>query len=409
METANYKALFQPLNIGNVEIKNRIAMAPMATHQATHDGYVTEQMKAWFGARARGGTGLIITGPINTNPWDTEYLRAFNAYLFDWRHKKGVSEMAEVVHAFGAKIFAHLVAGNGRQGGGPSPSAVPVQIRQDLLPEKALKENEKRGYDFFFANRMHGPIPRVLSIEEIVQKEDYWANGVLMARQCGYDGVELNFAHGQLGFQFLSPRTNKRDDIYGGSFENRNRFLVNTLKKAREKVGRDFVIAFRISGDEHMPGGLTHDEIKKICQETEDLVDYIHLSDGCYEATKYVFPDEDGTMLPYAESLKKALKVPVITPSIHNPDMANEAVETGKTDMVSLGRALIADPEWANKAAAGKRIVKCIRCDVACFRFISDDLPTRCVMNPEAGLEEYIPEYRLSRPFKKYWYRSPRS
>jgi len=218
--------------------------------------------------------------------------------------------------------------------------------------------------------------------------------------------VELNFAHGQLGFQFLSPRTNKRDDLYGGSFENRTRFLMNTLRKAREKVGRDFCIAFRISGEEHMPGGLTHDEVKKICQQTEDLIDYIHLSDGCYEALKYTFPEEDGTMLKYAESLKKALKIPVVTPSIHDPGMANKAVKEGKTDIVALGRALIADPDWAHKAAQGKRITKCIRCDIACFRFISDDLPTRCIMNPRAGLEEYIPAYRRSEPFKKHWYRS---
>ena len=407
MEIKKYKALFQPITIGKVKVKNRIAMAPLATHQATHDGYVTDQMKAWFAARAKGGTGLIISGPVNTNPMDAATIRCFNACLYDWRHKKGMSELAEIVHAFGAKMFAQLVAGLGRQGFSPAPSAIPSETPPEMLPQKALKEHEKQGMRFWYLDRMHGRVPPVLSINEIIEREDYWANAVLLAQQCGFDGVELHFAHGHLVHQFLSPRSNKRDDIYGGSFENRTRFLRNIVSKAREKVGRDYCVGFRISGEEHMPEGLTHDEVRKICQQMEELVDFIHLSDGTYEALKYTFPDEDGTMLKYAESLKKVLRIPVITPSIHNPDMAAQAVQDGKTDIVSLGRALIVDPDWANKVAQGKRPIRCIRCDIACLRFISDDLPTRCFINPRAGLEEYMPEYRRSAPFKKHWYRAP--
>lgn len=400
-----YEALFHPITIGKVEIKNRIAMAPCATHQATPDGYVSNQIKAWFVARAKGGTGLIITCPVMTNPRTAEGTPFFNLRLYDVCHKAGMGELAEFVHAFGAKIFANLVPGGGRQtGGGPSPSAIPMEYYPEMLPEKARKEHEKRGLRFGLFDYRNPPIPRVLIIEEIIEIEDYLANGVFLAKQCGYDGVELAFAHGHLGHQFFSSRTNKRDDLYGGNFKNRTRFFMNVLKKARDKVGRDFCIGFRISGEEHMPEGLTHDEVKEICQQAEESVDYVHLSDGCYEAAKYVFPDEDGTMLKYAKSLKSILKIPVLTPSIHDPETAAEAVRSGKTDMVAHGRPLIADPNWVNKVANGEKIVKCIRCDIGCLRFISENAPVRCLVNPEAGLEEYIPEYHLSRPFKKHWY-----
>lgn len=230
------------------------------------------------------------------------------------------------------------------------------------------------------------------------------ASSALLARQCGFDGVELAMAHGHIVHQFLSLRTNKRNDLYGGSFENRARFAINILKKVREEVGSDFCVGFRISGEEHMPEGLTHNEVKKICQIAEPFADYVHLSDGCYEAAKYFLPDEDGTMLKYAESLKKILKIPVLTPSIHDPEMAARAIQDGKTDMVAHGRSLIADPNWANKVAQGKRPVKCIRCMIGCVRFPSEGTSIRCMVNPEAGLEQYVPEYQFSRPFKKHWY-----
>ena len=401
-EIKKHKALFQPITIGKVEIKNRIAMAPLATNQATPDHYVTEQHKAWFAARAKGGTGLIISSPTHVVPRDIPQLGVLR--LCDWTHKLGMSELAETIHAFGAKTFLFITPGCGRQLNQPSPSAVPIEVLPELLPEKARKEHEKRGLPYFgILEHLRGAIPPVLSIDEIVEIEDSIANGALMARQCGFDGVELMCGHGQLGHQFFSRRCNKRDDLYGGSLDNRMRFLKNMLTKAREKVGRDYCIGLRISGEEHMPEGLTFEEVKTICAEMEKLLDYIHLTDGCYEALKYMEPDEDGTMLKYAEGLKKILKIPVITPSIHDPDMAAQAIENGKTDMVSLGRALIADPDWANKVAEGKRPIKCLRCNIGCLDRVPDQVPIRCEVNPRAGQEQYIAEYRRSAPFKKYW------
>jgi len=407
MPANKYEAIFKPVRIGNIEIKNRIAMAPMATYQANPGGFASEQTKAWYAAPAKGGCGLIITAPHHTYPKEAA-LMICHAHLFDRVHKTGMSEVAEVVHAFGAKVFAQVVSGNGRQGKGGAPSAVPYETTADMLPEKSVKEHEKRGLAYFWEERMHGPVPPVLDIEEIKEREEYWANGARLAKECGFDGAEIHTGHGYLGHQFLSPRSNKRTDEYGGSFENRTRFIRNTVTRAREKVGKDFVLGLRISGDERMSGGLTHAEVLRICQELEPMLDYLHLTDGSYEALKYFFPNEDGTMLPWAVSLKKVLKIPVMTPSIHDPDNAEAALASGQTDMVSLGRALIADPEWVNKTAAGKRPVKCLRCNIGCLRFISNQLPTRCIVNPRAGLEQYVPEYRLSPPFKPHWYKLPK-
>ena len=408
IDSNKVEALFQPITIGKVEIKNRIAMAPCATHQATPDGYVSEQLKAWFGARAKGGTGLIITCPVMTHQRTAENTLIFNPRLYHFKHRAGMSDLAEVIHSFGARVFANLVPAGGRQtGGGPSPSAVPIEFHPELMPEIPMKEHEKRGLHFSLAvslQRLSSVVPPVLTIDEIVEMENDMASSALLARQCGFDGVELAFAHGHLVHQFLSPRTNKRDDLYGGSFENRTRFLMNILRKVREKVGSDFCVGFRISGEEHMPEGLTHDEVKEICQIAEPLANYVHLSDGCYEAGKYFIPDEDGTMLKYAESLKKILKIPVLTPSIHDPEAAARAIQEGKTDIVAHGRPLIADPNWANKVAQGERPVKCIRCLIGCVRFPSEGTSIRCMVNPEAGLEQYVAEYQFARPFKKHWY-----
>ena len=402
-----YEALFQPIKIGKVEIKNRIAFAAIMQYGTSLCGDVNEQVKAWYAARAKGGTGLIFTGAINSNERAAKASPYRNLNLYDLRHLFGITELVEVVHAFDSKIFAQLSPGPGRQGIFPAPSAIPYHTPEENFPKRAVAEHKKRGLPFPFAvYRSNGPIPPVLSLEEIQWIEDEWANSVELAKRCNFDGVELHSAHGYLGFGFLSPRSNKRDDMYGGSLDNRMRFLVNAYTKARKKVGNEFCIGFRISGDEHMPGGLVHEEIIQICKRMEGMgVDFIHLSDGSFEAANRLFPDEDGGPhnLEHSESLKRELKIPVITPSVHDPDLGEEAVKKGRTDMISLGRGLIADPAWVNKIAAGKTPTHCIFCLIGCISRIVNFLPVRCIVNSEAGFEQYNPEYKLSPPFKKNW------
>jgi len=413
-----YEALFEPIKINKLEIKNRIVMAPMCTFLNTHDGYVNDATLAYFAARAKGGTGLIMTMPIGCSPFTAERTPFFNLCLWDSAHKPGIAELAETIHYFDAKVFGQLTAfGAGRQSKGGvgrmkglemvAPSETePYHIADGMVPEKMKKQCEKRGWPIWPVPFENGGRPRAFTVDEIEMLEDDMARGAMLSKICGLDGVEMHFPHGYGGYSFLSPRTNFRNDLYGGSFSNRTRVLRNCLKKIRALVGPDFPVAFRISAAEHMPGGLTVEDTAEICKSAEEWgADFIHLSDGCYEAFKYFLPDTDGTILDEAKIIKGAVTIPIITPSVHDPDMAEKAIIEGKTDMVSLGRQLIADPDWANKVASGKGFVKCIRCNIGCIRRILRQLPIRCELNPAAGYERFLPEYRLSSPpDKQSWY-----
>ena len=418
VKTKKYEALFQPIKINKVEIKNRIAMAPMCTFLNRHDGYMNDQTLAYFAARAKGGTGLIMTMPISCSPFTAARTPFYNLCLWDGTHKPGIAELAETIHYFGAKIFGQLTAfgagrqskaGVGRQRGLETVAASetePYHISDNMVPEKMKEHCKKRGWPIWPVPFQDGDRPRAYTVDEIEMMEEDIARGAMFAKMCGLDGVEMHFPHGYGGYNFLSPRTNFRNDLYGGSFRNRTRVLRNSLIKARKLVGPDYCVAFRISAAEHMPGGLTVEDTAEICKAAEEWgADFIHLSDGCYEAFKYFIPDEDGTILDEAGVIKSAVKIPVITPSVHDPDMAEKAIKEGKTDMVSLGRQLIADPDWANKVGSGKKFVKCIRCNIGCIRRILMQLPIRCELNRNAGYERFMPEYRMSLPPKKQsWY-----
>ncbi len=414
-EAGKYKELFKPIKIGNVEIKNRIAMSPMCTSFGTHDGYVTEQFKAYYAARAKGGVGLILSGPVTVVDFQAKRHCNKPLLFYNYSHIPGMSEIAEIIHYFGAKTILQMGSGAGRQAkraGMEDPtldiisaSHVTYRILPESIPKKSADMYAKRGWPPPMAANMVGEIPRPATLEEIEMQEDGYANTAAMARIAGFDGVEIHHAHGYFGYSFLSPRLNLRTDHYGGSLENRTRFMRNSLLKSKQKAGKDFVIGFRISIDELMPGGLTHEEVKQICMQMESLgADFINLSTGCYDRWDSLFPDEDGTMLDGAASIKKVVSIPVITPSVHNPDMAEEAIKAGKTDIISLGRGLLADPAWANKVAQGKKPVKCIRCNFGCLRrLLETGEAIRCEVNPELGFEQYNPEYFPKPPFRRAW------
>ena len=180
-------------------------------------------------------------------------------------------------------------------------------------------------------------------------------------------------------------------------------FLKNLYHKTRKKVGRYFVIGMRISLEEHIPGGQTLEDTKFICREMEKLgLDYISFTNGCYETFHRYLPDEDGTMLDGASEIKRVVKIPTITPSVHDPDLAEKAVSEGRTDMIGLARALLADSQWVSKASAGKRPVRCIKCGL-CWDQIVLGLPIRCTVNPECGFEQYLQRYQPETPLQRVW------
>jgi len=404
-ETAVYPELFRPVEIGGVELKNRIAMAPMNTLFSMNNlGYVNEQIMAYYAARAKGGVGLIISECVLGTRMASRFPYTSNLHLFNGTHVPGLEELVETIHAFGAKTFIQLSVGFGRQGHShdgqapPAPSAVPYGNYPEMLPSKMLKALRKNPQILHprIPTMAHALMPREMTREEIKSEIEEFGRSCVLAVLAGFDGIELHAPHGYLEHQFLSPRSNRRTDEYGGSLENRMRFVLEIYDKVREVIGHAVPVGIRLSGDEHMPEGIHHDELKIVVRTLgERGIDYVHLSSGSYEATKYFFPERDGTMLDEAAGFKSVLPdhVPVMTPSIHDPAVAAQAIRDGKTDLVSLGRQMLIDPEWANKARAGEKFRKCLRCCECLMRTVVG-LPVRCLHNRDLGREKYMPEYR---------------
>lgn len=401
----HHPELFEPIRIGNCEIENRIAMAPMnVLFSMDNRGYSNEQIPAYYAARAKGGTGLIITECVLGTRMASRFPYTSNLHLFNGTHVPGLAEIVETIHAFDSKVFIQLSIGFGRQGHShdheapPAPSAIPYQPELELLPDKIRKYIEANPH--FLNPRipnvgMNPQMPREMSREEIRSEIDEFGRSCVLALVAGFDGIELHAPHGYLEHQFLSPRSNKRTDEYGGSLENRMRFVMEVYDKVREMIGNAVPVGIRLSGDEHMPDGIGHEEQKVVVRELGARgIDYVHLSSGSYEALRHMFPEKDGTMLEEAAGFKSVLPahVPVMTPSVHVPAMAASAIRDGKTDMISLGRQLLIDAEWANKVRAGRKFRKCTRCD-ECLMRTSVGMAVRCIHNPDLGRERYMPEY----------------
>ena len=406
-------AIFQPTRIGNVEIKNRVAMTAMCTSYQDNFGHATEQSKAFINARAKGGVGLIIAGSVTVTQLHADR-RGNSGYkmLNPFAHP-GLADLAEQAHLFGSRIFMQISIGQGRQvyhkqtWMNPqldviSASPVALYISPEMYPRKPVEYHNKRGLEYIQFCGDEALMPREATISEIEETEDTVAASVPILKSLGYDGIEIHSSHGYFAFSFLSPRQNLRTDRYGGDLQQRMTFLRNLLRKSRQAVGEDFVVGVRLTLDEHIEGGLTLEHTKLIAKEVEkEGANYICFSDGSHEAMKYYFPDESGTMIERTAEVKKLLNIPIITPSVDNTDQAEEALSSGKTDMIGMARGLLADPNWVNKVAAGKRPVKCIKCNYGCMNRLKRGLGLRCVVNPELGFEQYIPEYRPSRPIPR--------
>jgi 2,4-dienoyl-CoA reductase-like NADH-dependent reductase (Old Yellow Enzyme family) len=397
--------LFEPIEIGGCKIDNRIVMAPMNVLMcAGNTGLVNDQILAYYAARARGGTGLIISECVLGTRLASRFPYTTNLHLYNSTQLAGLEELTETIHAFGSKVFIQLSIGFGRQGHNPdhepppAPSVVPYQTELDLVPKVVAKHGMKEPSWFLhpetpFVSR--ADVPREMTRAEIRSEIEEYGNSCRLALVAGFDGLEIHAPHGYLEHQFLSPRSNKRTDDYGGSLENRMRFLLECYDSARRAVGDAFPVGVRLSGDEHMPDGIHHDELRLVVKTLgERGVDYIHLSDGSYEALKYFFPEKDGTMIEPAESFKSVLPkgVPVIAASIHDPAKSAAAIREGRIDLVSLGRQMLADPDYANKVKAGEKYDKCSRC-CECLLRTARSLTVRCATNPNLGRERFMPEY----------------
>jgi len=382
-----YGALFQPIEISGLQLKNRLVVPPMGSGFAAEDGSVTDRLINYHEARARGGFAMITLEVTAVDGVEGKG-SGHQLSIFDDRFIPGFKRLVDRVHAAGAKVGVQLYHPGrvtmpafigGRKPVGPS--AVPDPIwRQET---------------------------RELTIEEIHKLVEAFAQGARRAKEAGFDYAELHGAHGYIISQFMSAYANKRTDEYGGGFEGFMRFPLEIVRRARELVGSDFPVFFRISGDELVPMGRSAAEsvemAKRLVQEGINLID---VSVGVMESSAVTSapPDmEEGFNADMAAAFKKALTVPIIAVGrINEPDVAEKIISSGKADLVAIGRQSLTDPEWPNKVAAGRKddIVKCLSCNEGCIEGLAIWLrpSITCVQNLALGKEA---EYASPRAAKK--------
>lgn len=400
-----FKSLMSPIKIGPVDLKNRIALSPMNETMSGHDGQATEEMLAYFAARAKGGAGLIITGAIMGTRLASEFVWGRNLYCYKLGHVQGLHQLTERVHYFGAQIAAQMSIGFGRQGHSddhhdlcPAPTG---GLPYEIFTEKACNGmNNIMKVSEFSRAFLVGQNTREMSIDEIHSEQKEFAQSCQLAVVAGFDVIEVHAPHGYLEHSFLSPLTNKRTDMYGGSWRNRKRFVLEVAEQVRYAVGPGVAVGVRISAEEHMEGGLTREEMIDLAKDLEARgLDYVNLSDGGgYEEGGHLIVDADRVehWPDTAADFKKALKIPVICASIHDPALAESVVAEGKADIISLGRQLLCDPEWPNKVAENRpnNIVRCKRCNICLLRCLAGVTP-RCPHNPNLGREWAMEEYKI--------------
>ncbi|MFF2450040.1 FAD-dependent oxidoreductase [Neobacillus sp. NPDC058068] len=368
-----YPNLFKEGKIGNLTLKNRVVMPPMGTNLAGPEGEVTNHLIAYYEERAKGGTGLII---VEFTCIDYEYGKGFirQLRLDDDRFIPGIHRVANVVHNYGAKVFVQI-----HHAGRQSNSSL-INGKQIVAPSNV-------------ACAAVGEEPRELTTAEVKELVNKFVQTAIRCKQAGIDGVEVHGAHGYLINQFLSPEANLRTDEYGGSFENRMRFLEEIIIGIKENCGKDYPVTVRLSVDEFIEGGIDLELGKDISRYLEKLgVDGLHISCGTYDSMDKIIESplfEQGWRVYLAEEIKKEVNIPVITVgSIREPQFVENILSEGRADFVAIGRGLIADPEWVNKTMEGRdaEIRKCINC-LHCIHSAMGNSHVLCSINARAGRE----------------------
>lgn len=369
--------IFEPLTVKRTTFRNRIIMPPMGSNLATFTGEVSEEMKNYYGLRARGGTALItvenacIDYPLATN--GTKQLRIDGKQFMP-----GLYELTERIHKYGA--LASIQLNHAGASAYPERLAGLQSVSSSSVPSKA-----------------GNPAPRPLTKQEILNIVQKYAEAAERAIQAGFDMVEIHGGHSYLLDQFLSPLYNKRTDEFGGSYENRARFARLVVEAVREKVGRWVPISFRISADEFIEGGNTLDDTLKLLEYIQPEVDIINVSAAVNDSIQYQIDKcdlPDGWRAYLSQAVKEKFGKPVIiSGNFRNPQVAEDTIAAGKTDLIAIGRGLIADPDWVRKAQLGNVacIRKCISCNIGCADHrIAKSQPIRCTVNPNVtGGEGY--------------------
>ena len=382
----DYSILWRPIDINKCRIRNRISMSGMGTFTPTTvDQIETESGMRYYEERAKGGIGLIHTGA-----YFIDEKTAQGGRTLDFSTDKSIpsgTQLTERVHRWGAKIFAQLSCGTGRNGMPQIGERVPI----------SSSENPS-----FYNPDM---ICRALTIDEIEEMMEHWKVAAQNAVYMGFDGIQIHAHAGYLMDQFMSEIWNHRTDKYGGSFENRCRFTMETVDAIRSVVGPDFPITYRISLDHRFPGGRTIEESMKILDVLDKCgIDAFDIDAACYETMDYIFPTRytgEACMAYVCEEARKHLTKPIINTGNHSMESAVALLESGNADIAQFGRQSIADPQFANKLREGRRedVRPCIVCNEECIGRIFGRLTQlSCTVNPSVGFETAMEVKPVSKP-----------
>ncbi|NTW72247.1 MAG: FAD-dependent oxidoreductase [Eubacteriaceae bacterium] len=370
------------MTVRGMTLKNRILMPPMGTNFATVSGEVSEDMKKYYELRAKGGTGLItventcVDFPMGTN--GTKQLR-----IDDNQFVPGLYELAETIHAYGAKASIQL--------NHAGASAYPGRL-DGVQTVSASKVPSKSSGNF----------PRELMEAEIYQIAEKYGKAAARAQLAGFDAVEIHGGHSYLICQFMSPLFNKRTDSFGGSSENRARFARLVLNSVRQAVGPRFPISFRISADDFLNGGNTLEDMLEIMEYLVDEIDIINVSAAQNDNLQYqidMMSLDEGWRSYLGKAFKEKFGKPVVVAgNIRTPQIAEDILARGDADILAMGRGLISEPNWVNKVARGQEnlLRKCVSCNIGCSDHrIGQCKPIRCTINPDLLYEDVYKEKKV--------------
>ena len=389
--------LFTPGKIRSMELKNRIAFAPVGhgfTFGTKPDGFLTERLLAFYEARAKGGAGLIqLTVASLGRPYASQLIFGPGVLgMMTDDHIPGCRRFNDVMHSYGTKVSFSL----GHQG---KTLAEPIQRRPPLEYPELLRVIAPSAY----RDPNTGFWVQEINKDDIAGLMEAFAAAARRGKLSGFDAARIHAGHGYLLHQFLSPRTNQRKDEYGGRPENMARFPCEVVRRVRKELGPDFPIIMRINGDDYIHGGITLDMAKEYAPMlVEAGVDAFSVSSGPFETHHKQFPSmfqQSGALVPLAEAIKKVAKVPVFAVGKIDAVLAERALQEGKADFIEMCRPLMADPDLPNKAREGRieDIRPCIFCG-HCQAAREEAVYASCTVNMGMGKEL---EYKIEPAARK--------
>jgi 2,4-dienoyl-CoA reductase (NADPH2) len=376
-----FEHLLQPGQIGKMVVKNRMKFASTTSNFANHDGTVNEREINFIAERAKGGAGMVTVGGAYPHPLGKGYVGQLGAS--DDKFIPGLRRLAQAVRDNGAKSVCQIMhtaryAHPKEYGIGEMPVG-PSAIQSPL--------------------RKFGEC-RALTKEEIKELVKLYGQAARRIKEAGFDAVEMRAHGGYLGASFLSPWSNKRTDEYGGSLENRARFVLEFIGEVRKNVGDDYPLIFRLNASELMEGGNTEEDLRRVAMMIEDAgINALSITVGWHESPIPSITNEvpPGKWLYLAEGMKKVLKIPVMMAyRLSKPELGERAIAEGKLDFWEMCRPMLADPYLPTKVAEGRPgdIAPCVACNQGCMSKIFDDEPICCMINPRVG-QEGNPIYQI--------------